>query len=98
MVVRRVKLKSGASFEIGKRIWLLPHYREPFTVYPFTVHTCGTRIWSNKLLHRKVYHAMTHYREKGRITVMRQQVHALILKLAALLDLCAAPTLLTPPS
>ncbi len=30
--VRRVKWKSGASFEMDKRVWLLPYCREPFTV------------------------------------------------------------------
>ncbi len=31
-MVRRIKLESGANFEMDKRVLLLPHYREPFTV------------------------------------------------------------------
>ncbi len=32
MTVRRIKWESGANFEIDKRVWLLFHYRELFTV------------------------------------------------------------------
>ena len=32
MVVRRTIHKAARVFEIRKRVYLLPHYREPFTV------------------------------------------------------------------